>query len=228
MRCPFATWRPISANHGGPMRAHVGLVLHVQVGYNSLFAYFNNPKTQASSHFWAAKDGTLEQYVDTDLTAWAQAAGNPTYLSVETEGLDTEPLTLDQVEIVAALLDWSAGVYGFPIAGPVAHGASGFTPHCNPDGTPDPLWGNHSCPGKIRLGQMPEIVARATPPLPNESEGPMTSVVLPNGKVIISAAGAGTRAEHLLIWTFDPAVDKILSVVDATAGISDPNPYLVA
>ena len=68
-RYPGATWLPITHNVGGRRTQTIGFVLHVQVGNGSLHGYFDNPATGASSHFWAAKDGRLEQYVDTDLTA---------------------------------------------------------------------------------------------------------------------------------------------------------------
>lgn len=162
---PAAVYRPVS-NHGGPMSAHLGLVLHVQDGNNSLYNYFNTSSSQVSSHFWAAKSGLVEQYIDTDLRSWAQENGNPTYLSVETEGYPNEPLNASQLTSVAALLSWCATTYTFPIIGPVPHGRQGFTPHCNPDGTPDPSWGNHPCPDPIRLGQMSTIIALTKTPTP--------------------------------------------------------------
>lgn len=169
MRCPFATWRPIANNYGGPMGRIAGLVLHVQEGNGSLYGWFNNPAAQVSAHFWCAKDGRLEQYLDPPgQEAWAQAAGNPNYLSVECEGFATEAMTPAQLASVAALLDWAAAAFSFPVAGPVAHGSAGFTQHCNLNGTPDPAWGNHPCPGPIRLGQEPAIVTLARAPQPQE------------------------------------------------------------
>jgi hypothetical protein len=162
MQCPFATQLPVG-NHGGAMTGHLGLVLHVQQGTGSLAGYFNNPASQVSAHFWVSQAGALEQYVDTDLQAWAEEAGNVDYLSVETEGFDTAPLTSAQISMLGVLLAWCASTYKFPLTGPVAHGQSGFTPHCNPDGTPDPAWGNHPCPGTIRLGQMGQIITAAGP-----------------------------------------------------------------
>jgi hypothetical protein len=162
MKCPFATWIPVQ-NHGGNMTAHLGLVLHVQVGNGSLAGYFNNPASGVSAHFWASKTGQLEQYVDTDSIAWAQVAGNPNYLSVETEGYPNEPLTEPQMQIVADLLLWSSETYNFPIVGPVAHGNKGFTQHCNLNGTPDPAWGDHTCPDPLRMGQMGDIIALTIP-----------------------------------------------------------------
>lgn len=166
MICPFASWKPINANYGGKMTDHLGFVIHVQQGNGSLYGFFSNPNADVSAHFWCSKTGTLEQYLDTDTTAWAEAEGNKHYTSCEFEGFDTEPMTQAQLERGAQLIDWLASIYHFPIVGPVAHGSPGVTPHCNPDGTPDPAWGNHPCPGTIRLGQIPAMVKLAAPPTP--------------------------------------------------------------
>ena len=155
-KCPFAKWIPVQ-NHGGAMLGHNGLVLHVQVGNGSLAGFFNNPASQVSAHFRASKTGQLEQYVDTDVIAWAQKNGNSNYLSVETEGFPDEPMTEAQLELVANLLTWCAETYNFPIVGPVAHGARGFTQHCNLNGTPDPAWGNHPCPEPLRMAKCPKL-----------------------------------------------------------------------
>src|ERR1035437_6310062 len=105
MLCPFANFRPVP-NHSGTMNAHLGMVLHVQVGNGSCYGEFMNPSSQASSTWWVSKAGVLEQYVDSDLMAWTQAAGNGTYNGVETEGFPTEPLTTAQVNMLARLYAW--------------------------------------------------------------------------------------------------------------------------
>ena len=224
MICPLAVQRPITHNHGGPMRSHLGLVLHVQEGNGSLQGWFDNPSSGVSAHFWCAKDGTIEQYLSTDVTAWAEAAGNPDYISVETEGFVAEALTPNQIVKVAALLNWCGWMYGVPAVGPVAHGARGFTPHCNPDGSIDPAWGGHSCPGAVRLGQMPTILATAhqpepTPPPSTEGSEEMDSVVAPNGDIV---SHYRTPANHLLEVTRKSgdqgeAATVGLSIVDITA-----------
>ena len=222
MLCPFATYLPVK-NHGGPMSAHLGLVLHVQQGSGSLAGYFNNPASQVSAHFWCGKDGTLQQYVDTNVTAWAEMAGNVNYLSVETEGMDTEPLTPAQVSTLGRLLAWCASGYGFPLTGPVPHGTPGFTPHCNPNGTPDPAWGNHPCPGPIRLAQMGAILAAArpvpTPPPSTKEYQIMDSVALPDGTIVSHAV---TPAGHYLEITRLPGkaghpANDGLEIIDITA-----------
>jgi hypothetical protein len=162
MRFAGATWRPISNNFSGPMGTIIGLCLHVQEGNGSLYGWFNNPNAEVSAHLWCGKDGTLEQYLDPPAQkAWAQANGNPNYISIETEGFVGEPLTDAQMLAVASILSQASTAYSFPVTGPVAHGQPGFTQHCNPNGTSDPSWGNHFCPGPIRLGQMPNIITMA-------------------------------------------------------------------
>jgi len=166
MICPFATYKPITVNHGGTRSARIGLVIHVQEGNGSLYGWFSNPAAEVSAHFWCAKDGSLEQYLDTNVVAWAEDNGNDSYASCEFEGFDTEPMTAAQLATGSRLASWLAQGEGWPIVGPVAHGTPGVTSHSNPDGTPDPAWGDHPCPGTIRLAQIPTIVHGAAPPAP--------------------------------------------------------------
>jgi hypothetical protein len=155
--CPLAAWLPVQ-NHGGNMAAHRGLILHVQEGTGGLQGWFNNPNSQVSATFWVSKGGALEQYVDADLTAWAQAAGNGQYNSVETEGLHGEALTDAQIGTLAKLYAWGQHVYGWP--GQLADnpGEAGFGWH-GMGGNP---WGGHlGCPGDQRRAQRKEILALA-------------------------------------------------------------------
>ena len=228
--CPFATQKPISANHGGRRWNQYGLVIHVQEGDGSLYGFFNNPASQVSAHFWCSKAGQLEQYLDTSVVAWAQAAGNDSYASCEFEGFATEAMTAPQIAMGGQLAAWLSSVEGWPVAGPVAHGALGVTPHCNLDGTPDPAWGNHPCPGSIRLAQIPALVAAAQPlPVPTKEET-MSICALPNGGVAISAVGAGSRNDHLLVFTLtapeNPSAPGY-NVLDVTQGIGTNNPFTV-
>lgn len=229
MICPFAAFRPVS-NAGGPISMIRGLVLHVQEGNGSLYGFFNNPASQVSAHFWAAKDGRFEQYVDTDRIAWAQAAGNPNYLSVETEGYVGEPLNGVQIANVALLLDWAAAQHGFPVVGPVAHGSAGFTPHCNPDGSVDMAWGGHSCPGSIRLGQMPAIITAAGPAPSTTREGtemltfdPKSGgywAARPNGNVYAynGAPYLGPLGKYLTQWGIGTPTKPITGIAADGAG----------
>jgi hypothetical protein len=167
--CPFAEQHPVG-NHSGPLAQNIGLVLHVQAGGGSLRDYFNNPGVEASSHFWAAKDGRLEQYVDTALEAWAQEDGNASYCSVETEGQPTEALTDAQVAALARLYAWGHQVHGWPFVLADVPGQAGFAWH----GMGGAAWGGHTgCPGDLRKAQRPDILSRASGAAPASEEDDM-------------------------------------------------------
>ena len=158
MQTPGAVWKPVPS-HSGAMNAHTGLVLHVQQGDNSPYGWFSVPEHKASSHWWVAKDGTLEQYVDSDDTAWAQAAGNGTWNSVETEGYDAEPLTTAQVQTLAHLYAWGHKVYAWPLVVSESVTTAGFGWH----GMGGLSWGGHlGCPGDIRKAQRATILYLTT------------------------------------------------------------------
>lgn len=162
MRYPRATWKPIPINfsRNGIRRPTLGLVLHVQGGNGELSGWFSNPKSQVSSHFWISKAGAVVQYVDTDDRAWAQAAGNPDYLSVETEGYPTEALTNAQITSLAALYAWGAKVFAWPNALAEIPGGRGLGWH----GMGGTAWGNHpGCPGDKRKAQRKDVLFRAFP-----------------------------------------------------------------
>ena len=166
--CPFAVWKPVRG-HGGVMASHLGLVMHVQQGNNSLAGWFNNPAAGASSTWWVSKSGVLEQYVDANVSAWAQASGNSTYNSVETEGYTTEPLTAAAEAMLARLYQWGAQTYGWPKALAEAPGQRGFGWHGMGGGS----WGGHTgCPGDLRKNRRQAILNATggapapTPPKP--------------------------------------------------------------
>ncbi|MEV8032294.1 N-acetylmuramoyl-L-alanine amidase [Streptomyces sp. NPDC086182] len=171
-RMPGAVWRPVVNCHPDGVREHRGLVLHVQDGNNSPFGWFNNPASQSSSDFWVSKTGVIEQYVDTGVDyAWAQAAGNPYYASVETEGHPDEPLTPAQVDGVAKIYAWGHGEFAWPLTVVDSTSAHGLTWH----GVGGTTWGGHTgCPGDLRKAQRAKIIARAAG-APTE-EDPMAGI----------------------------------------------------
>jgi hypothetical protein len=151
---PFANQRPVDS-HGGPLRTNLGPVLHVQVGNNSPFGTFAKKSNKKSSHFWVAKNGNIEQYVDTDTQAWAQADGNSSYCSIETEGYPDEPLTDKQIESVAKILAWGSLHHPWMLEVANTSGRSGLGWH----GMGGKAWGNHpGCPGDKRRAQRQAIV----------------------------------------------------------------------
>ena len=157
-RYPGATWRPLPSTsyNAGARTARLGLILHVQQGNASPFGWFANPVSKASSTFWVSKAGLVEQYMEAGSDAsWAQAAGNFAYDSVETEGLDSEPLTGAQITALAALCAWEHATFGMPLVTIETPGASGFGWH----GMGGVAWGNHpGCPGDLRKAQRAQIL----------------------------------------------------------------------
>ena len=206
---PKAIWKgPIpSSNYQASVSKKIGGVVHVIVGSaNSAISEFSTPGEELSAHFVVSgagdphPDGTIFQLIDTDYNAYAQEAGNypPTaYIAVEFSGVPANPMTTGQVLSGAAIFAWASQLYGFPLYGPVAHGAPGITSHCNPDGTPDPAWGDHTCPGPgPRLAQIPQIVYLAaislnpTPSPVPKVESNMATDVPTGGTLVVRPSGA--------------------------------------
>lgn len=161
-RCPFATWAGPIPNQGGTVvRPARGLVLHVAESPTAAgtLTWFKNPQAQASAHFVVDTDGTLYQQVPCGTRAWAEAAGNAEWYSVETIGYHTSPLTDPQIATVGRLFAWLAAQDGFPIQ-VTDDPANGHGLICHGDG--GAAWGGHlDCPGPIRSAQRDQIIAAA-------------------------------------------------------------------
>lgn len=153
-----------------------GLVLHIQDGSQAgSLAWCTNPQSQVSAHFFAPKVGRLVQLVDTADMAWAEAAGNPHWISIENEGWTGQDLTPDQLASCSALLARLYSVYQVPLVPSDDPTARGLGWH----GMGGDAWGGHpDCPGKPVLLQRPHIIAGAlqllgekvpTPPVPPRS-----------------------------------------------------------
>ncbi|MEU1443264.1 peptidoglycan-binding protein [Streptomyces mirabilis] len=136
-----------------------GLVLHIQQGTEAgSEAWFKNPTAQASSHFLNPKTGGLRQLVDTKDRAWAEAAGNSHWVSVENEGFVPTALTASQVENCAQLLAWLHKTYSVPLQSTDDPTGKGLGWH----GMGGAAWGGHTgCPGDAIKAQRGAIIARA-------------------------------------------------------------------
>ncbi len=137
--CPFATRRTITDNNydvGRSGQAVKAVVLHIAAGpMSAIFPTFNNAVSLASTHFAVAKDGTIEQYVSIQDTAygnglkyqngqWYNARGvlvHPTWqglepprnpnlytVSIEHEGQPQDVWTPEMYAANTRLLQWIA------------------------------------------------------------------------------------------------------------------------
>lgn len=162
---PGATVRDIGAANGrytnGPMHSYLGAVLHVNAADSGdLYDWIvtgagGNPM---SCHFQVLKDGTIYQYIPTEFSSWCQADGNNDYLSIETSGLPTEPLTAEQVAAVAKIMAYVHETHGIPLVVTDTVGNRGLIAH----GDGGEAWGGHAaCPGDLRKAQRQEILTLA-------------------------------------------------------------------
>lgn len=225
---PGFTLKPVTNRTVGGIGKTIGLILHVQAGNGALSGWFNNPSASASSTWWAGKKGEREQYGNPDTDKfWAQAAGNPTYHSIETEGVPGEPLTDAQIETVAQAFAWGHLRYDWPLVLAENPGEPGLGWH----GMGGKAWGGHiGCPGDIRKAQRAQILARAkqiagvgTPaPTPPEDDMPAPAdlwnyqLTGPDGKFKASSA-AWVTYTNAKVDRLSVAVAALTAIVKAMA-----------
>lgn len=179
---PHATWKgPVPNCYGADSCSPIGLVLHImQSGDNGCLgtavdgisgcdSWFHNPASQVSAHFGTGTEGELWQWVDTDQAAWAEVAGNGTWLSIENSGNSGDKLLDSQVASCAAVLAWAHQEYGIEIRTSDDPLTGGLGWH----GMGGQAWGDHiDCPGQPVVDQRAEIIAQAVALV-----GPKTSSV---------------------------------------------------
>lgn len=116
---PGAKKRLISKWNKFAITRHRRMNFHVAVyDGDSLFEMFTKSNA-ACSHFYVAKDGTVEQYIDTKYRSASDMNGNDSTISVETAGglgnskqLNSEKWTPEQVEALAKLWKWAQETHG--------------------------------------------------------------------------------------------------------------------
>jgi hypothetical protein len=184
-RFPGAIWKPITADKDRQrLTIYNRMNLHVAVSEAaSLHGYFNQ-RGIPDSHFYVRRDGTVEQYVDTSMRAYADLEGNDATISVETQGMGPGGWDAAQRESLARLYAWAVKTHG--VARKVAtssktdatsRGLSWHRLGCdgNFPSLPSLLAGRAQrgggmhyskslgkvCPGDDRIKQIPSIFARA-------------------------------------------------------------------
>ena len=161
-RCSFARWRPIPENSTQPRITPTQAILHSAVDspslLTSLFGFFSRKDVTVESHFHVLVDGTIEQYMDTNVRADANRYANVRAVSIETEDNgdpDNSPWTPAQIGSILRLLRWLHETHGIPLVVCPAWDKPGVGWHS--------MWGAPSnwtpargktCPGRIRIRQI--------------------------------------------------------------------------
>jgi hypothetical protein len=162
MRYAEAKWRPLTGNYDPGGIWVIGLVLHVMEGtLEGSDSWFRRTPTAndsgSSAHFGLAKDGRLWQWVDTEDKAWAQEAGNNSYVSVECEEKVGDTLTAAQLAALVRLVQWMHDHHGMPFTLANKPGERGLGYHA----MGGVAWGNHPCPGAPIIAQRQAILNAA-------------------------------------------------------------------
>jgi len=156
MKFDEATWHAVRNYTKDGQGRVLGIVIHIMDGtLSGTQSWFDNSSAQASSHFGTGRIGGLLQWVDTKDRAWAQAAGNHDYLSIENEGRGGDELTPVQIESCAKVLAWASRTYGFKLQLAAKVGDEGLAYHA----LGGAAWGGHtSCPGARIVAQLNQIL----------------------------------------------------------------------
>ena len=154
---PFPT-----ANGAWGSGAMMGVVMHTMVGnLPGTISWFNNPASQASSHFGIAQDGTIHQFgpIGKGWISWAQAAGNDAWYSIEhaDDGNPLNPLTVEQVTASAQLVECLSAFAGFPLQVSDNVNTKGYGTHSMGGGA----GGGPPFPENFRAGPRPAIITLA-------------------------------------------------------------------
>lgn len=169
-RCPFAHWRPIAENNTQPIIKPTQYLLHSAVdhpGRTDLRRYFARDDVKVESHFWVYLDGTIDQYLSTDVRADANSGANRRpdgtgAVSVETEdegNPDERPWTAAQVKSLVRLGVWLHETHGIPARQCRTEDDPGIGYHTL-FGAPS-KWtsvNGKTCPGHARVKQFPAIL----------------------------------------------------------------------
>ena len=155
---PFPT-----ANGAYGSGAMTGVVMHTMAGnLPGTVAWFNNPASQASSHFGIAQNGGIHQFgpIGKGWISSAEAAGNPSWYSIEhaDNGDPAIPLSVEQITASAQLVEVLSRFAGFPLQVSNSTSEKGYGTHAMGGAA----WGGHtSCPGTVRAAQRQQIIGLA-------------------------------------------------------------------
>ena len=154
-----AIWDPIPETNTQASITPTQFIVHSVIApwtANRIGEYWRD-STNLESHFGLGYAGDLNQYVDTEVRADANASANVRAVSIETASnlQGTDPWTDEQVERLIQLGFWLHETHGIPAQLPTTWNAPGMGYHrlfasWSTDGT--------NCPGDARVDQFINVV----------------------------------------------------------------------
>lgn len=183
VRYPHAIWRPLPENNTQRRITPTQVIVHTAVdspAASSLYPYFVRGDVGAESHFFVRRNGTVEQYMDTNVMAHANRSADVRAVSIETEddgNPEGLPWTEPQLQALVDLLAWVCDTHGIPRSlcpahdrpGIGWHSMFGFIDPINQTGAVNNPWSSFkgkTCPGKTRIRQLLDVVLPALQPPP--------------------------------------------------------------
>jgi hypothetical protein len=171
-RCPFAVQKILPENASQGRITPRAIILHTAVdsvtANSSIYPYFVRADVSSESHFYVLDNGTIEQYIDTEVRADANVSANGFAISIETED-DGNPAqrawTPAQMDALARLITWLCNQHGIPRKKMESTTGSGIGWHSmwginTATSKPNP-WTTatgKTCPGGPRINQMPQLI----------------------------------------------------------------------
>jgi hypothetical protein len=233
---PGATFKPTSFGGRTPRNRQGRGILHVAVSERVSYPPFSGN----TWHFYVAKDGTCEQYVDTDFVAWASVDANDDALSIETAGaanpatVNSEPWTPAQCARIADIMRWEASQPG---GAPLEQlpdsraGRRGWGPHrlgIKHSAGPRPgwwqpggeVWSNalgKECPGDAKVAQVPQIIQLAR----SGDDMPLNQDDLNKISVVVKQWAQAAVTEPTIDWGGGRKVSVAQQVADNTSALAD-------
>lgn len=159
--CPFAVQQIIPESHTQGRIRPTTLIFHRAVSSaESLYNYWTSPGVELESHFYIGSDGTIYQFMDTEVRADANMSANAFAISVETwdggNTPDSMPWNDKQVAAAKRLAAWVCDTHGIKRGPAVTWDGGGIGGH---NWFPTPWAGGpRGCPGTERNRQLREEI----------------------------------------------------------------------
>lgn len=159
--CPFAVQQIIPESHTQGRIRPTTLIFHRAVSSaESLYNYWTTPGVELESHFYIGREGTIYQFMDTEIRADANVDANAFAISVETwDGGNTpDSMGWNDKQLAAAkrLAAWVCSTHGIKRAPATTWNGGGIGGH---NWFPYPWAGGpRGCPGTERNRQLREEI----------------------------------------------------------------------